>query len=236
MTKEQFSLLLSENNLMLSQNQFNQLDQYFHLLIEKNKVMNLTGITEEGEVYEKHFYDSLLFTFSAFFKKEGASLIDVGSGAGFPGLVIAICYPNLDVTLLEPLGKRCNFLNEVITALKLTNVNVVNMRSEDYAQTNREKYDFCVSRAVARLNILLELMMPLIKVGGIFIALKGDKGDEELLEAANALKKLSGTVIEKQEVTLPTNHDKRINIFVKKEKATANIYPRLYAKIKKKPL
>lgn len=236
MTKEQFSLLLSENNLILSQNQLNQLDQYFHLLIEKNKVMNLTGITEEGEVYEKHFYDSLLFTFSSLFKKEGASLIDVGSGAGFPGLVLAICYPNLDVTLLEPLGKRCNFLNEVITALKLTNVNVVNMRSEDYALANREKYDFCVSRAVAKLNILLELMMPLIKVGGIFIALKGDKGDEELLESANALKKLSGTVIEKQEVTLPTNHDKRINIFVKKEKATANIYPRLYAKIKKKPL
>lgn len=236
MTREQFSLLLSENNLILSQNQLNQLDQYFHLLIEKNKVMNLTGITEEGEVYEKHFYDSLLFTFFDFFKKEGASLIDVGSGAGFPGLVLAICYPNLDVTLLEPLGKRCNFLNEVITTLELTNVKVVNMRSEDYAQTNREKYDFCVSRAVARLNILLELMMPLIKVGGIFIALKGDKGDEELLEAANALKKLSGTVIEKQEVTLPTNHDKRINIFVKKEKATANIYPRLYSKIKKKPL
>ena len=187
MTKETFKKALENKNIMVTEKMLDQFEKYMQLLLEWNQKMNLTAITIEEEIWEKHFYDSLLFTFSAFFKKEGASLIDVGSGAGFPGLVIAICYPKLNVTLLEPLGKRCNFLNEVITALKLTNVNVVNMRSEDYAQTNREKYDFCVSRAVARLNILLELMMPLIKVGGIFIALKGDKGDEELRIQAEIL-------------------------------------------------
>ena len=168
MNRVEFYHILSSNGLELSAVQKEQLHTYFELLVEKNKVMNLTGITEENEVYEKHFYDSLLFSFDIDFS--GKTLIDVGTGAGFPGLVLAICYPNLKVTLLEPLNKRCVFLSEVVTALGLQNVEIVNQRSEDYSKNNREKFDYATARAVARLNMLLELVMPLVKVNGTFIA------------------------------------------------------------------
>lgn len=132
--------------------------------------------------------------------------------------------------------KRCKFLSEVKDGLKLDNVEIVNARCEDYAKDHREIYSFCVSRAVAKLNILLEMMMPLIKVGGYFIALKGDKGQEELNEAKNALKILNGEVSFIQEEHLPKNNDKRINVFIEKKQVTKTSYPRLFAKIKKNPL
>lgn len=234
MNRVEFYHILSSNGLELSAVQKEQLHTYFELLVEKNKVMNLTGITEENEVYEKHFYDSLLFSFDIDFS--GKTLIDVGTGAGFPGLVLAICYPNLKVTLLEPLNKRCVFLSEVVTALGLQNVEIVNQRSEDYSKNNREKFDYATARAVARLNMLLELVMPLVKVNGTFIALKGRMGYEEVNEAKRALELLNCKVDNVQDVKLLTDDDSRQNIFVLKLKRTSVNYPRNYAQIKNKPL
>ena len=234
MNRVEFYHILSSNGLELSAIQKEQLHTYFELLVEKNKVMNLTGITEENEVYEKHFYDSLLFSFDIDFS--GKTLIDVGTGAGFPGLVLAICYPNLKVTLLEPLNKRCVFLSEVVTALGLQNVEIVNQRSEDYSKNNREKFDYATARAVARLNMLLELVMPLVKVNGTFIALKGRMGYEEVNEAKRALELLNCKVDNVQDVKLLTDDDSRQNIFVLKLKRTSANYPRNYAQIKNKPL
>ena len=234
MNRVEFYHILSSNGLELSVVQKEQLHTYFELLVEKNKVMNLTGITEENDVYEKHFYDSLLFSFDIDFS--GKTLIDVGTGAGFPGLVLAICYPNLKVTLLEPLNKRCVFLSEVVTALGLQNVEIVNQRSEDYSKNNREKFDYATARAVARLNMLLELVMPLVKVNGTFIALKGRMGYEEVNEAKRALELLNCKVDNVQDVKLLTDDDSRQNIFVLKLKRTSVNYPRNYAQIKNKPL
>ena len=234
MNRVEFYHILSSNGLELSAVQKEQLHTYFELLVEKNKVMNLTGITEENDVYEKHFYDSLLFSFDIDFS--GKTLIDVGTGAGFPGLVLAICYPNLKVTLLEPLNKRCVFLSEVVTALGLQNVEIVNQRSEDYSKNNREKFDYATARAVARLNILLELVMPLVKVNGTFIALKGRLGYEEVDESKRALELLDCKVDKVQDVKLLTDDDSRQNIYVLKLKKTNNKYPRNYSQIKNKPL
>ena len=234
MNRVEFYHILSSNGLELSAVQKEQLHTYFELLVEKNKVMNLTGITEENEVYEKHFYDSLLFSFDIDFS--GKTLIDVGTGAGFPGLVLAICYPNLKVTLLEPLNKRCVFLSEVVTALGLQNVEIVNQRSEDYSKNNREKFDYATARAVARLNILLELVMPLVKVNGTFIALKGRLGFDEFDESKRALELLDCKVDKVQDVKLLTDDDSRQNIYVLKLKKTNNKYPRNYSQIKNKPL
>lgn len=234
MNRVEFYHILSSNGLELSAVQKEQLHTYFELLVEKNKVMNLTGITEENEVYEKHFYDSLLFSFDIDFS--GKTLIDVGTGAGFPGLVLAICYPNLKVTLLEPLNKRCVFLSEVVTALGLQNVEIVNQRSEDYSKNNREKFDYATARAVARLNMLLELVMPLVKVNGTFVALKGRMGYEEVNESKRALELLDCKVNKVQDVKLLTDDDSRQNIYVLKLKKTNNKYPRNYSQIKNKPL
>ena len=234
MNRVEFYHILSSNGLELSAVQKEQLHTYFELLVEKNKVMNLTGITEENDVYEKHFYDSLLFSFDIDFS--GKTLIDVGTGAGFPGLVLAICYPNLKVTLLEPLNKRCVFLSEVVTALGLQNVEIVNQRSEDYSKNNREKFDYATARAVARLNILLELVMPLVKVNGTFIALKGRLGYEEVDESKRALELLDCKVNKVQDVKLLTDDDSRQNIYVLKLRKTNIKYPRNYSQIKNKPL
>lgn len=233
MTKEEFILNCQQNGLDLSFDQLEKLNKYYHLLSEKNKVMNLTAIIEENEVYEKHFYDSLLFSFQV--NLDNTNLIDIGSGAGFPGLVIAICYPQCEVTLVEPLMKRCSFLQCVIDELKLSNVKVINARAEDLT-SYREKFSFATARAVARLNILLELIMPLLKVGGTFIALKGRLGHEEIKEAENALKVLNCEVDRIQEINLLTENDTRINIFIKAKKNIEKKYPRNYSQIKKKPL
>ena len=180
------------------------------------------------------FVLSLLFSFDIDFS--GKTLIDVGTGAGFPGLVLAICYPNLKVTLLEPLNKRCVFLSEVVTALGLQNVEIVNQRSEDYSKNNREKFDYATARAVARLNILLELVMPLVKVNGTFVALKGRLGYEEVDESKRALELLDCKVSKIQDVKLLTDDDSRQNIFVLKLKKTHMKYPRNYSQIKNKAL
>ena len=236
MTKAEFYQFLENSNHPLTDLQKNQFDDYFDLLNEYNQVMNLTSITEENEVFEKHYLDCLLFSFKDEFIYENKTLVDVGSGAGFPGIVLAIVYPNLSISLVEPIKKRCNFLNAVKEKLSLNNVEVLNTRSEDLVSSRRNYYDYGTSRAVARLNILLEISMPLIKKGGYFIALKGDKGNEELAESKKALTELSCKIDKVYLDHLPTNNDTRTNIFIKKIDDGKNKYPRPFAKIKKDPL
>ena len=234
MTKEQFYHQCELNGLILNEVQKKQLDQYLYLLQETNKVMNLTGITEENEVYEKHYYDCLLASYHLDF--ENRSLVDVGAGAGFPGLEYAICYPNLNVTLVEPLTKRCNFLSKVKEDLKLNNVIIINERSEDFVKNARGKYDYATARAVAKLNILLEIITPLLKINGLFIALKGRQGEEELIEASNAIKLLNLKVIDVKKTKLLTVEDERVNIYIRLINTISPKYPRAYSQIKKKPL
>ena len=234
MKKEEFISLLSKNNVVLSEKQSLQFEKYLYLLQEYNKVMNLTGITEEEEVYEKHFYDSLLFSFNE--NMDGLSLIDVGSGAGFPGVPLAIVYPSLKVTLLEPLTKRCKFLEVVKNELGLTNVVIVNERAEDFSKKNEEKFDIATARAVSKLNILLEISSQMIKVNGYFIALKGKIAQEEIEQAKNALKVLNFKIEKNKEDYLPSDEDSRANIFIKKLGSTNKKYPRNYSQIKNRPL
>lgn len=233
MTKQEFINKCLENKLVLNNEQLEQLNQYYNLLVETNKVMNLTGITEENDVYEKHFYDSLLFSFKIDLTNK--KIVDVGSGAGFPGLVLAICYPNSFITLVEPLTKRCNFLNTVTNQLHLKNVTILNKRCEDLIDY-REYFDIATARAVAKLNILLEIIMPLVKIDGLFVALKGKLGEEEINESSNALKQLNSKIIDVQKINLLTENDTRINIFIQLLNKINSKYPRNYSQIKKKPL
>ena len=215
----------------LNEEMLEKLDIYCQLLQEWNKKMNLTAIVETEDIYEKHFYDSIL---PLQYINKG-KLIDVGTGAGFPGIVFKIVREDLDITLLEPIKKRCIFLEEVINQLNLKNIEVVNARAEDYVQKKRESYDYACARAVANLNILSELCIPFIKVGGIFLAMKGNKAEEEHRDAIGAIQLLGCDLHTKQSTTL-SNEDIRINLFYKKEKETPNKYPRNYGAIKKKPL
>lgn len=234
MKKEEFISLLKQNNVVLSEKQVSQFEQYLHLIQEYNKVMNLTGITEEEEVYEKHFYDSLLFSLNE--DMGNKKLIDVGSGAGFPGIPLAIAYPSLRITLLEPLMKRCVFLSTVQQTLGLENVEVVCDRAEDYSKVHKEEFDIATARAVSKLNILLEISSQMIKVGGHFIALKGRIAQEEIDQAQNALKVLNFKIVKNKEDSLPSEEDKRANIFIKKMGSTNPKYPRNYSQVKNRPL
>ena len=189
MKKEEFIKELEKINIKITNDQLKQLEEYYNLLIEWNKVMNLTGITEKDEVYLKHFYDSLTITKVIDFNTV-ENLCDVGTGAGFPGLVIKILFPNLQVTLVDSLNKRINFLNEVIDKLKLQNIKTIHTRIEEFGIKNREKYDIVVARAVAQLDILLEYCIPITKVNGYFIAMKGNCF-EEINNSKNALDKLN---------------------------------------------
>lgn len=234
MKKEEFISLLRERGLFLTENQISQFEKYLHLIQEHNKVMNLTGITEEEEVYEKHFYDSLLFSFNE--DMENLSLIDIGSGAGFPGIPLAITYPSLKITLLEPLMKRCVFLSLVVEELGLKNVEVVCDRAEIYSKENKEKFDIATARAVSKLNILLEIASQMIKVGGYFVALKGRIAEEEIEQAKFALKLLNFKIEKNKEDRLPSEEDKRVNIFIRKMGTTNGKYPRNYSQIKNRPL
>lgn len=232
MTIEELKQYASDCGIDLSDEMIAQLEQYGAILKEWNQVMNLTGIDEIEEVREKHYLDCILPLKHVDLKGEVA---DVGSGAGFPGLVFAIVKPNANLTLIEPTGKRCNFLKEVVKQLNLTNVKVENERAEDYAKDHRETFDFVTARAVANLPVLSELCIPLLKKDGIFLALKGNHGEEELDASLHAMKVLGCEVSDVFEDHLPTG-DVRINIVATKNKHTPKQYPRAYAKIKKKPL
>lgn len=209
-------------------------DTYCSLLQEYNQRYNLTAITQTDEVFEKHFYDSLLGV-SAF--PQNANVLEVGSGGGFPSLPVKICRPDLTFTLLEATGKKCQFLSTVVRELDLQNVTVLNGRAEEYGKTApyREGYDAVCARAVARLNVLLEYCLPFVKVGGVFIAYKGD-AQEEIAEAKTALKILGGQVKQVLSYTLPSDNATRQIVVIQKTHATPANYPRGNGQERKKPL
>lgn len=216
-------------------NILNNLNTYYNMLVETSKVMNLTTIVELEESYIKHFYDSLLLSKSVDLTTD-LTLADVGTGAGFPGLVLKICYPNLKVTLIEPIGKRCKFLQSVIDELGLKNIEVINQRAEDYIKIVRESFDIVTARAVASLNILMEICVPYVKNNGCFVSLKGASYLEEVANAGNAATKLKVKLVDKNIYNLPLNMGERAILTYKKYDFTPNTYPRMYAKIKKNPL
>lgn len=233
MNKTNFVNFLQKHNMADTEHVFLQLTKYGKLLSETNKVMNLTAISEE-EYLEKHFYDSsLLLNVFAFHHQ---TLLDVGTGAGFPGIVLAILFPHLQVTLLEPTTKRCNFLALVKKELSLSNVNIVNARAEDYIKEKREAFDVVTARAVANTRVLLELCVPFVRLNGHFLLMKGKTYNEEISEARHALEVL-GIVEQTKDISvLESDGSERVNVSFTKLKVTPLNYPRAYGLIKKKPL
>lgn len=222
---------LEKRNLTLNEIQLSQFQKYADLLREWNEKMNLTAITEMHEIYTKHFLDCILPSFSVEMK---GSLCDVGAGAGFPSIPLKIAYPELEVTIVEPLQKRCTFLKHLIKELGLKNVTIENKRSEDYAKEARESFDIVSARAVANLTMLSELCIPLVKKDGIFLAMKGSSGLEELESAKYAVSILGCKLRHVDEYEL--DDAKRMNLIFDKVKKTPAKYPRMFAKIKKEPL
>ena len=233
MDKKEFINALNDLGIIINDSQLNQLDEYYKLLIEYNKHTNLTRITEEKEVYLKHFYDSVTLFKSV--KLDNQSLIDIGTGAGFPGLVLKIIFPNLKVTLLDSLNKRIMFLKEVIEKLNLKDINCVHARAEEYIKEKRESYDIVTSRAVANLQILSELCIPYVKVNGLFIPMKADS-NLEINDSISTINKLGGQIEDIIVFELPKSAGKRTLIKIKKSVKTNSKYPRKFNEIKKKPL
>ena len=208
--------------------------RFGELLLEKNKVMNLTAITEPADVAALHFLDSAaLLTLTDF---KGKSVVDVGTGAGFPGMPLKILEPTIRMTLLDSLGKRITFLQEVCDNLKLTDVACVHARAEEFAAEHRGQFDFATSRAVANLSVLCELCLPLVKTGGYFLAMKSVDSDAELKDAERAIRTLCGRVERWADYRIPGTEVIHRVIFIKKEAETPKKYPRAFAKIKKNPL
>lgn len=233
MNKEIFIKEVSKLNINLTDIMLNQLEEYYHILVEENKKYNLTAITNKEDVYLKHFYDSL--TLSKIIELYNQSLCDIGTGAGFPGLVLKIVFPNLKVTLVDATQKKCNFLNMVINKLNLKDIEVVNARAEIYSKEVREKYDIVTSRAVAPLKHLLEYSIPLVKVNGNYIAMKSDI-TKELENISNYEKKLNLSTSKILTFTLPFEESIRTLIKYQKKEKTNLKYPRRYNEIKKKDI
>ena len=237
MKPETFYNLLAEQNLPLSDQQKKQFERYFELLVEWNEKINLTAITDKDEVYLKHFYDSIAPILQGLIPNETIKLLDIGAGAGFPSLPMKILYPQLDVTIIDSLNKRINFLQLLAQELDLDNVHFYHGRAEDLAQDKnfRAQYDFVTARAVARMQVLSELTIPYLKVGGKLLALKASNAPEELLEAKNALNLLFSKVEDNLSYALP-NGDPRYITVVEKKKETPNKYPRKAGMPNKRPL
>ena len=230
MNKNEFVEYCKNNNIILNDKQIEQFELYKNLLIEWNKKFNLTTIIKEEDIYLKHFYDSILL--SKYYDLNNKSICDIGTGAGFPGMVISILYPNSKITLIESSQKKVMFLNEVKKQLELNNVEIINTRAEDYGKNNREIYDIVTCRAVSALKIILELSISLLKINGIFIPMKSSV-DEELNEAKNKISLLGYEQIKKYDYVLPIENAKRTIIVFKKNKKTDLKYPRNYNIIKK---
>lgn len=232
---------LEQLSITLSGEQKQQFLTYYEYLVEKNKVMNLTAITEYEEVITKHFLDSLAVVKTSCFKPEelaGKRLIDIGTGAGFPGIPLKIAFPKLEILLLDSLNKRINFLNEVTEMLGLTKINTVHGRAEDYAKQKeyRESFDFCVSRAVANLSTLSEYCIPFVGQGGCFISYKSGSVDQELIQAEKAVKILGGQREEVVRFSLADTDMDRSFVVIRKAKPTPKKYPRKAGLPSKEPL
>lgn len=224
---ERLKSITTQFGINLNEKQLSQFEIYYDMLIEWNKVMNLTAITEKDDVIIKHFADSLLLSKYADFNRE-VKIIDVGTGAGFPGIPLKIAFSDINITLMDSLNKRLNFLNEVISKLDLQDVETVHARAEDGGRNEkyREQYDFAVSRAVANLAVLSEWCVPFVKPGGYFIAYKSNALPEEMREGKKAIRILGGQVENIFNTTLPETDNQRSFVFVKKVSNTDMKYPR----------
>ena len=220
--------------LGLSPDAVPQLEAYAAALLEKNRVMNLTAITDPCDVAALHLLDCAYLLTAADFR--GKSVVDVGTGAGFPGMPLRILEPNFDLTLLDSLGKRVDFLRETADAMGLRRVRCVHARAEEFARQHREQYDIAASRAVAQLNVLCELALPLVKVGGQFLAMKSVDTDDEIQRARSAIAQLGGRIGKIWDYTIPGTEVRHRVVIIRKERPTPAAYPRPFARIKKAPL
>lgn len=234
MNKEEFIRELNKINIQLEEKQLKQLEIYKDFLIEYNTHTNLTAIKTPDDIYLKHFYDSLTITELIDFKTCN-NLLDIGTGAGFPGVVLKILYPHLNLTLLDSNGKKIEFLRQLIQKLNLDNVALINDRAEDYIKNKRESFDIVTARAVSNMTIITELCLPYVKINGYFIAMKGSNEDE-IIESSPAIKILGGQIEKNKKITLPKEESTRQLICIKKQYKTPLEYPRRYDKIIKKPL
>jgi 16S rRNA (guanine527-N7)-methyltransferase len=227
MNIEQFAANLQEKGISLTENQLDQFETYFTTLVEWNEKMNLTAITEKGDVYLKHFYDSITASFYFDFTKP-FHLCDVGAGAGFPSIPLKIVFPHIEVTIVDSLNKRISFLNHLANVLDLENVHFVHDRAETFGVNPlyRENFDVVTARAVARMSVLSELCLPLAKVGGHFIAMKALHAKEELEIGQKAITTLGGKVENVCTFTMPMEDSERTILIIKKEKQTPKRYPR----------
>lgn len=227
MILERFEAILREKGINLTNRQLNQYEEYYKILVEWNEKMNLTAITDKEEVYLKHFYDSLTASFYFDFTKP-LQLCDVGAGAGFPSIPLKIAFPHIQVTIVDSLNKRISFLNHLATILKLENVHFVHDRAETFGvnPNYREAYDVVTARAVARMSVLSELCLPLVKVGGHFLAMKALNAKDELEKGQKAISTLGGRVEDIFTFTLPIEESERNILVIKKEKQTPKKYPR----------
>lgn len=235
-----FYVDLGKLGIILSDLQVEQFLLYYEMLVEKNKVMNLTAITEFDEVLKKHFIDSLSLVKACNLseKKSEVSLMDIGTGAGFPGIPLKIAFPHLKITLMDSLHKRVEFLKEVIVNLGLSEIDALHGRAEDYAKPDqlREKFDLCISRAVAHLSVLSEYCLPYVKVGGNFVSYKSAEVEEEVQQAKKAIHVLGGKVVNVQKFTLPGTEVSRSLVQIEKQKKTPKGYPRKSGTPSKSPI
>lgn len=237
MTPQAFYQVLIEQGITLTDKQKKQFETYFRLLVEWNEKINLTAITDKEEVYLKHFYDSIAPILQGYIDNSPLSILDIGAGAGFPSIPMKILYPEIDITIIDSLNKRINFLNILANELELSGVHFFHGRAEDFGQDKvfRAKFDIVTARAVARMQVLAELTIPFLKVNGRLIALKAAAAEEELISAEKALKTLFSQVTVNKNYKLPNGDDRNITI-VSKKKETPNKYPRKAGTPNKKPL